>query len=47
MNDSTKFLKEGKQVEFKTADKYTKPAGLPHNKAHSKNYKPDITPSKR
>jgi hypothetical protein len=53
--DSTKFLKEGKQVEFKTADKYTgvpsggqgSRKGQPHNKLHSKNYTPDVTPPKR
>lgn len=46
--DSTKFLKEGKQVEYKTADKYTPaPKGVPHNKVHSKNYKPDVSVPKR
>ncbi len=40
-NDSTKYLKEGKQVEHKTADKYVKEPGLPHNKSHSKFYKPN------
>lgn len=47
MASNTQYLKEGKQVKFKTADKYTPTPGLPHNKMHSKNYKPDVKPPKR
>ncbi len=46
-SSTTALLKEGKQVEFKTADKYTPTPGLPHNKMHSKNYKPDVSVPKR
>jgi hypothetical protein len=53
--DSTKLLREGKQVAFKTADKYTgvpcggqgSRKGQPHNKLHSKNYTPNVSVDKR
>ncbi len=48
MAQTKKFLTEGPKVEFKTADKYVPdPKGLPRNKVHAKNYKPDCTPPKR
>ena len=42
MAETKKFLTEGKQVKFRTADEYVSaPKGVPHNKLHSKNYKPN------